>query len=573
MSYLSLKELLLISDTMCRLVSGMLGPTGNQTLLSTATGKAIASRDGLKVLSAVYVNHPVAKCILSTMKNYHILTGDGSKSFLIYLQAILKAVEKLASTSETYICKRYSESPYFRISLSQKLHYFLLEEFPFFSSVMLEKCTLVCTEMADFCSTIRIIVTTVLNTTLPGYATDLLTEMLCSFFDVERFFTWDQDQIDKCLSQVLGFLDSYHVKISGYPYEKSEIYFGVLLEQEFVVPLPDLRSTEKNLHVIMISCQIEDDSCDTVSPTHKLMEKCFLQKRTKILRFVEALKAAGIDVILLSECCPVYFQGICRDHLLSVVQNVDKDKVSLIQHLTGAVPLHDLREEFMNNGTFIADVCKRMKIGRKSFILVKPSKIEEPCGLAKQMILCAPTNSMCDQACDSLKKAILSLRMCLCFQRYISSSLTACKPSSKALTVNKSGKDTVRIICAVGPGGCFEALLWSVIQQHKSGEKSLCREMNLILREMLLSVPQRLCTNNSPSYFQGQHDFLRKWSAMVQGASTGLALGFNCSADIIDMSMAGILEPLPSKLLLVSCVIQLVQQLLRLDAVVGVKKH
>ncbi|CAN8211144.1 unnamed protein product [Coccothraustes coccothraustes] len=70
-------------------VRGALGPRGGRALLLRPTGEAMPTRDGRRLLEALSVEAPAARVMAARACSHRAATGDGAKSFVVLLAAVL----------------------------------------------------------------------------------------------------------------------------------------------------------------------------------------------------------------------------------------------------------------------------------------------------------------------------------------------------------------------------------------------------------------------------------------------------------------------------------------------------
>ncbi|XP_027535558.1 Bardet-Biedl syndrome 10 protein [Neopelma chrysocephalum] len=70
-------------------VRGALGPRGGRALLLRPTGEAVPTRDGRRLLEALRLEPPAARVMAARACSHRAATGDGAKSFVVLLAAVL----------------------------------------------------------------------------------------------------------------------------------------------------------------------------------------------------------------------------------------------------------------------------------------------------------------------------------------------------------------------------------------------------------------------------------------------------------------------------------------------------
>ncbi|XP_051899777.1 LOW QUALITY PROTEIN: Bardet-Biedl syndrome 10 protein [Pristis pectinata] len=88
---LDIGNLVHIAETLENIVSPCLGPLGGQVLFTRATGDILITRDGGTILECLLLDHPAARWMASSALCHRRRTGDGAKSFLLLLAALLRA--------------------------------------------------------------------------------------------------------------------------------------------------------------------------------------------------------------------------------------------------------------------------------------------------------------------------------------------------------------------------------------------------------------------------------------------------------------------------------------------------
>uniref|UniRef100_A0A8C3QQT3 Bardet-Biedl syndrome 10 n=1 Tax=Cyanoderma ruficeps TaxID=181631 RepID=A0A8C3QQT3_9PASS len=73
-------------------VCGALGPRGGRALLLRPTGEAVPTRDGRRLLEALSVEPPAARVMVARACSLRATTGDGAKSFVVLLAAVLRGL-------------------------------------------------------------------------------------------------------------------------------------------------------------------------------------------------------------------------------------------------------------------------------------------------------------------------------------------------------------------------------------------------------------------------------------------------------------------------------------------------
>ncbi|KAI4826235.1 hypothetical protein KUCAC02_021876 [Chaenocephalus aceratus] len=107
------------------------GPEGGQVLFTRDTGQAMLSRSGARILTALRLEHPLARMVVECVLKHSTVTGDGSKTFILLLASLLRMIHKMAckepNVSHTYTSRQTAEASTAR-HLADNILAFALEE-------------------------------------------------------------------------------------------------------------------------------------------------------------------------------------------------------------------------------------------------------------------------------------------------------------------------------------------------------------------------------------------------------------------------------------------------------------
>ena len=634
---LTLGPMIRVSETLAGMVRGMLGPCNQQTLLLTHTGQVLVTRDGQTIVSSLHLAHPIARCITQSLGTYHSLHCDGSKTFILYLAQILKAIGhhlKLEGTNElSRLC---------RIKLSVRLNDFIHTDFQQIAKLLLKtvKSCSVRREGENSALKVKAVLKTSLHTCLQKHLVAFFADLLGAFLDVEH---QGQCNLEQRLSHILQHFDMYHTKVSTQPQQKSRLFPGILLDTDLRSVCQSGATSAKMFRFALMDIELGGDEEQSgrnavlIRPSSERMADFFSHKRNCLKRVLSGLKVAGVDVLLCAETAPQYVTGMCREEGIAL-QCLPTEKLMFLQDLTGVPVLKNLSQEVLGEFVFSAHVHSFVQVGSKVCTVIQ---LREKCQTAspvQHMVVCAPTEGLCDQLRRSLFKALKAVH--LCWRPYdwgstgVAAELNAsdtsacgeirdnsCDPSSRSEFVsltdrvtskendtayrnagsitldgvnstNSVGRGTCKAcnkdsghahqslmpcfgcpVLAIGSGGVFEAVLITTIRDYYASQNCLPKEkVDTLIQKMLMAVPKALHANLS-SARNGEHrQFTEKWTNMLTMARRGRLMGFGLYGEVCDVTQSGPLEPLACKLSMVEHVLQLVVQLLRVEALVPVKK-
>uniref|UniRef100_UPI00398F6ABA Bardet-Biedl syndrome 10 protein n=1 Tax=Pristiophorus japonicus TaxID=55135 RepID=UPI00398F6ABA len=91
-SVMDIGKLVNVAETLENIVSRCFGPNAGQVLFVRATGDILITRDGCRILESLLLDHPAARLMVRSVSAHCRTTGDGAKSFILLLAAMLRGV-------------------------------------------------------------------------------------------------------------------------------------------------------------------------------------------------------------------------------------------------------------------------------------------------------------------------------------------------------------------------------------------------------------------------------------------------------------------------------------------------
>ena len=94
---MSLDTVVSVCTTLDNLLVKSYGPNALNVLLSTASGKLMVTSAGMTILQSLNISHPIGQMLIRSIQSHHGMSGDNSKSFLLLVCDILKNIHKVMS--------------------------------------------------------------------------------------------------------------------------------------------------------------------------------------------------------------------------------------------------------------------------------------------------------------------------------------------------------------------------------------------------------------------------------------------------------------------------------------------
>jgi chaperonin GroEL (HSP60 family) len=303
---------------------------------------------------------------------------------------------------------------------------------------------------------------------------------------------------------------------------------------------------------------------------------------------------------------------------VSVIANVLERDVEVLEMLTGKLSINTVKDTVNESNIISLNGISELIIGGKKYVQLKLGNSIYP---IKHLIICAPTIGLCDQLAVNLQKGLNALKMCLNagelenkmpYIRYSSSSehneregvengstdltredsndfsdwevksdLEIDKKSGTDCSYNNYGNmqhhsgpqipSVTEQFNIVEGGGAFEILFHKLLQDFTTS----CTDPNLslmceILEKTMISLVKTLYDNTSIQSESSRGFLVVK--TILQEKRNGDLWGLNRRGIPGCMSEQGVIEPLMSKIHVLHCVLNLVEQLLGIDQIVSVRK-
>ncbi|KAK5867464.1 hypothetical protein PBY51_011956 [Eleginops maclovinus] len=539
-----------VVQTVCVLESVVLrsfGPEGGQVLFTRDTGQAMLSRSGTRILTALRLEHPLARMVVECVLKHSTVTGDGSKTFILLLATLLRMIHKMAckdpNVSHAYTSRQTAEASTAR-HLADKIHAFALEELddliilgviPYGCCLSWENFTTKTTlpgPSNNHC--VQKLLTTFFHSRLGHSHCDFMSKLTCELLTHWKF---KSDLPPLSLQFVNDNLDALHTPVSGFPISCSRLIEGQVIHRDFATPCP--QSERKPVkaavftgylqpkllnagQVLQLGCEeqwMEENSRKNRSIVH------FSAWTETSLKCVFAnMQSLGVSVILSAVKQSAAVLALAAQAEMCVVECVSEDELSLFAQLSGASPVSDswmIEPEHVATLTF----CRPILLGAHRYVHVAFQNSEdrvtvEPCSL----VICGLGEGQTEQYTCAFRDAI---RMLLSTWEPV--GMTATRASKRTLLSNKSTSSHmdnqipntppfqqcgVQPGCVIPAGGTFEFLLQHALLQYgTSCSASVDTAMSglavsQILANALLIVPRQIYSHCPRRFLQAQTRFL-----------------------------------------------------------------
>ncbi|KAM9815514.1 Bardet-Biedl syndrome 10 protein [Syngnathus typhle] len=556
-----------VLQTVCALEAVVLrtfGPEGGQVLFTRDNGQAMLSRSGTRILTALRLEHPLARMLLECVWKHSGKTGDGSKSFILLVASLLRTIYTAASkepnVSRVYHSREVAESAAARRMADQMLA---------FASEKLEDLIALAVAPIGFSlssaqSASNSDVAHV-ETLLASFFRTRLGCAHCDFMGGLIFKLLGKcSQSDSSSSSLQFQNDNFpalHTRVSGFPVSCSRLIEGQVIHRDFAT---HCHGDQHPVKAVVFNIALNPEwlnashMVEIGSGTHgKSIMHFSAWAESSLENIFASLQTLGVSILLFAVKQSEAVLSLATQAEMCVVECVDEDELALFLHLSGASGVTDYREIRPEHVASLA-FCRPILLGANRYVHVAfpDSKVSQPSSL----IICGLGEGQTDQYAGAAQDAVRMLR-------------TTWEP------LGATGKDPSSTLpgCVLPAGGTFEFLLHYALLQHGIFENIpvACQ----LLAEALLHLPRLIHSNKPKRFLQIQS---RVWSFYRNPFQPGGVLwqpeislanhGEKCSQGDTAPSLNCLsgLESVSCKFHLILAVLQCVKSLLRVDTVLHV---
>uniref|UniRef100_A0A667YVF4 Bardet-Biedl syndrome 10 n=1 Tax=Myripristis murdjan TaxID=586833 RepID=A0A667YVF4_9TELE len=506
------------------------GPDGGQVLFTRDTGQVMLSRSGTRILTALRLEHPLARMVVECVWKHTAVTGDGSKNFILLLASLLRVIHtaacKRCNVSHTYSSREAMENATAR-HLADTLLAFGLEELgdvistgvvPYGGVLSWEdpSAHAVPAHTNKDMHTLQKLLTAFFHTRLGHTYCDFFSRLTCEFLSC-----WKCE--DKAPSYLLHLIDDnfsvLHTPVSGFPVSCSRVIEGQVIHRDFSTPFS--WTNNQPVKAVVFSGHLHPDA-------HKAGAVLELRGGERgVLRYTSCTERS-------LECVITTLQSLGVSLLLCAVKQ--SEAVLALAGLSGMCVVDFLFHRYIHMSFHDSEI--------------KPHSL----------VICGAGEGQTDQCACAFQDALRMLHTT--WEPMHTTATTAAKsilhsgksrsPSSKP----PLQKNVLNPGCVVPVGGTFEFLLHHALLQHDTGIPALSR----LLADALLCVPQQIYSHSPRRYLQTQTLVTNYIELRV-----GHCRKVDFKSDVFTLDSG--VESVSCKYKLILAVLQCLSSLLRLDAV------
>ncbi|XP_019745931.1 BBSome complex assembly protein BBS10 isoform X2 [Hippocampus comes] len=513
-----------VLQTVCALEAVILrtfGPEGGQVLFTRDNGHSMLSRSGTRILTALRLDHPLARMMVECVWKHSGKTGDGSKSFILLVASLLRTIYTAASKdpngSQVYNSREAAASAAARRLADQMLAFALeklddliaLSVTPYGLNLSAEVLTASAQSSSNSDGVhVETLLASFFRTRLGCAHCDFMGELVCKML---RHWSRKNDECspsDKigsfqrssvvnsngCKSNTssssLQFLNdnfpALHTPLSGFPVTCSRLIEGQIIHRDYATHYHGNHQHPVKAVVFTMSLQPKwlnaGDMLEIGSGPHGKSIMHFSAWAESSLEHIFAtLKTLGVSLLLSAVKQSEAVLTLATRAEMCVVECVDEDELALFLHLSGVTAVSDYRGIRPGHIASLA-FCRPMLLGAHRYVHVgyPDSKGTQPCSV----IICGLGEGQTDQYAGAVQDVIRTLRT----------------------TWEPLGASVISPGCVIPAGGTFEFLLHHALLQHGRSQ-AVSKDVAVVcqlLADALLHLPRRIHSHKPRDFLQIQ---------------------------------------------------------------------
>uniref|UniRef100_H2RV16 Bardet-Biedl syndrome 10 n=1 Tax=Takifugu rubripes TaxID=31033 RepID=H2RV16_TAKRU len=504
------------------------GPDGGQVLFIRDTGQAMISCSGSRILSALRLEHPLARMVVDCVLKHSTATGDGSKTFVLLLTSLLRTIHASAckepNVSHNYV-SRYSAEAATGRHLAFKTLEFASEQLEnlITAAVIPYGCSLLWEYTAPTAHLqtgagsrhVQKLLASFFCSRLSRSQCDFATSLTCNLLSSCGF---KGAQPSSLLQFLTDNFPTLHTRVSGFPFTCSRLVEGQVIHRDFASFCPP------NVKVLELACG-QTSIVDFKAWAERSLSCVFANlQRLGISLLLSAVKQSPAVLSLAAQA------NIC------IVECVSEDELTLFAQLNS-----------------------------EERVMVK----------LWNLVICGPGEGQTDQYASAILDAILMLlsawqplanTSAKATEKTLNDEASTCFPTHP-LAVSEPG-------CVIPAGGTFEFLLTRALlqQRHKnSGDSDIGTSVvSQLLADALLTVPRQIYSCSQRHFLHTQDQILNFIKSHSHPFSLLSMDDLDCcgkaSASLKVIEELG-LESVSCKYQLLLAVVQCASRLLQVDTV------
>jgi len=360
-------------EAFSRAVEPGFGPSFQQTLMTTSSGKILITNSGSDIVNAINAPHLIRQYIIKCIKDHRSATGDGSKEFVILLNSLLCECLKVADDTRSLH------------QMSMDIGHCLRDDLPTIMTELEAQC--IKFDIADpvqLKKGVESLSQGLLESYLLQHDSALLPELFGKFIT-----SWMKNDLLRVIEVLINDSDILLRELPNRPMSCSYIQSGLLISRGFANSDVRSLSTETScttIKFLMLSRQLVNTGNDT-DVTYKILNSgqwrdqidlVITHRRLRADVFLQRLRDHGVSLILTSSQFSSLELTQSLRHGITVVHTVPEPELLFLSHQIGGTIL-DQTDDFTLASIASATVCKRLLIGTQVYTNIHSERLVGAC--------------------------------------------------------------------------------------------------------------------------------------------------------------------------------------------------
>ncbi|MBN3285099.1 BBS10 protein, partial [Polyodon spathula] len=553
---LDIDTLIQIAETLESIVCQCFGPNGGQVLFTKATGELLVTRDGKRVLNSLLLDHPIARMIVDCVSAHCGVTGDGAKSFILLLSALLRGLQASVdkgtagqSTCHNFLGRAKQRSE----EMKHVTDCLLTFQTQVLNQIIRQHLNQHVTSL--FTGDQMTVTNDKIGSIMEAYFCGKIGNVHCKFLSEMACDFFFKCTCDRGRGQTLNlicrhFLD-LHTAVKGFPIGSSRVLEGLVLHRDFTVYC----QTDGQLKVLVVTEPIQPPLSD--AGTTLLLRSNFqlqssniwIAKRVEeIMNFLQQNQVKLLLSSVKQSDVVLYHAQLCG---ISVVQCIEADELSLFCYLAGIAPLSSPWDILHSRDTDLANAvfCKPVLLGAHRYAhigLMNRGDFSPHC-----VILCGPIPGLTEQCVSAFHGGLKMLQ-------HAFEPVDLCQGQGLDIRGSALTQEHADVLIEAGSvlpvGGSFEFLLHHYLRLY--AQHSLQPEVKTtcsLVADAVLNIPRNIYNTKSTN-----RHFLQVYTKVRNDIQSK-----GCISD-----GPGLLESVSCKYQLLVSVLQCARSLVTIDSLI-----
>lgn len=348
----------------------------------------------------------VARALVGCVSAHCVATGDGAKSFILLLAALLRGIRATRGSPITGWRSSGQTDPCGRLEARQSACRLLSFQMQVLDAVVKEHVVPHATSLFSHTSpaearrALRLLLEAFFRGRTGQVHCGLLAEMACDFY---HRWNCERDRVGM-LRLIHDHFPELHTSVTGFPTSKSRILQGLVLHRDLAAYCPtDGPMKAVVLHMALQPLLTGADSTLIISSSHHF-HGWGTWVASQVEKNVASLQNLQVKLLLSAVKQSDLVLYHAKKAGMSVVECLDMEELTLFCHLSGVLPLTDLADLVDKAHVASVSFCQPVVLGSRRYTHV--GLLEGRDFFPHCLVLCGPAESLTNQCVSAFGDAI-----------------------------------------------------------------------------------------------------------------------------------------------------------------------